>query len=213
MNASKKKLEVLFKAIFQADKATESEIRKFLESTIDGIKIKTVEIFPGKAGAKAVVTSNVVDLLTGETKPEDSSPGNYVRMKSQSFMGALPGLPSGPDPIELEMREKEIQQLSSELSKLKKELADAKKELANSKKNSAVPSQDIAQMFQQQITNMSQEVERLDNEKTKVEKLNKALKEQIEELKQKIDVRNETCLLYTSPSPRDQRGSRMPSSA
>ena len=24
---------------------------------------------------------------------------------------------------------------------------------------------------------------------------------------------NETCLLYTSPSPRDQRGSRMPSSA
>ena len=26
-------------------------------------------------------------------------------------------------------------------------------------------------------------------------------------------VRSETCLLYTSPSPRDQRGSRMPSSA
>ena len=25
--------------------------------------------------------------------------------------------------------------------------------------------------------------------------------------------RQETCLLYTSPSPRDQRGSRMPSSA
>ena len=25
--------------------------------------------------------------------------------------------------------------------------------------------------------------------------------------------RSETCLLYTSPSPRDQRGSRMPSSA
>ena len=27
------------------------------------------------------------------------------------------------------------------------------------------------------------------------------------------EVRSETCLLYTSPSPRDQRGSRMPSSA
>ena len=27
------------------------------------------------------------------------------------------------------------------------------------------------------------------------------------------DVRKNTCLLYTSPSPRDQRGSRMPSSA
>ena len=31
----------------------------------------------------------------------------------------------------------------------------------------------------------------------------------IEELKKKLN----TCLLYTSPSPRDQRGSRMPSSA
>ena len=28
-----------------------------------------------------------------------------------------------------------------------------------------------------------------------------------------IDRQNENCLLYTSPSPRDQRGSRMPSSA
>ena len=27
------------------------------------------------------------------------------------------------------------------------------------------------------------------------------------------DDKNDTCLLYTSPSPRDQRGSRMPSSA
>ena len=29
---------------------------------------------------------------------------------------------------------------------------------------------------------------------------------------EKLNIRN-TCLLYTSPSPRDQRGSRMPSSA
>ena len=28
-----------------------------------------------------------------------------------------------------------------------------------------------------------------------------------------IDVLDSCCLLYTSPSPRDQRGSRMPSSA
>ena len=28
-----------------------------------------------------------------------------------------------------------------------------------------------------------------------------------------MNVKFETCLLYTSPSPRDQRGSRMPSSA
>ena len=30
---------------------------------------------------------------------------------------------------------------------------------------------------------------------------------------QKEDKETDTCLLYTSPSPRDQRGSRMPSSA
>ena len=28
-----------------------------------------------------------------------------------------------------------------------------------------------------------------------------------------IDILHKSCLLYTSPSPRDQRGSRMPSSA
>ena len=33
------------------------------------------------------------------------------------------------------------------------------------------------------------------------------------EYRTSVDVSNHTCLLYTSPSPRDQRGSRMPSSA
>ena len=35
----------------------------------------------------------------------------------------------------------------------------------------------------------------------------------IKELKQTSAVKTKNCLLYTSPSPRDQRGSRMPSSA
>ena len=38
----------------------------------------------------------------------------------------------------------------------------------------------------------------------------------VEELSQKMDLdqaKEQVCLLYTSPSPRDQRGSRMPSSA
>ena len=33
------------------------------------------------------------------------------------------------------------------------------------------------------------------------------------ESKLRLDRMGENCLLYTSPSPRDQRGSRMPSSA
>ena len=32
-------------------------------------------------------------------------------------------------------------------------------------------------------------------------------------LKEKLTLNNEICLLYTSPSPRDKRQSRMPSSA
>ena len=35
----------------------------------------------------------------------------------------------------------------------------------------------------------------------------------IVEIAPSIDVKSNTCLLYTSPSPRDQRGARMPSSA
>ena len=40
-----------------------------------------------------------------------------------------------------------------------------------------------------------------------------AMKNEIERLNLIIDGVNNSCLLYTSPSPRDQRGSRMPSSA
>ena len=42
--------------------------------------------------------------------------------------------------------------------------------------------------------------------------LDRALEEELP-AEIKLDVKGEGCLLYTSPSPRDQRGSRMPSSA
>ena len=46
----------------------------------------------------------------------------------------------------------------------------------------------------------------------KVEKFVDELPKAIDEV-EKLLTRNRICLLYTSPSPRDQRGSRMPSSA
>ena len=64
--------------------------------------------------------------------------------------------------------------------------------------------------------------ERLAEETQRLEKLYVAYRRIEEELQEKnaiIDVLEkeaidkEICLLYTSPSPRDQRGSRMPSSA
>ena len=37
--------------------------------------------------------------------------------------------------------------------------------------------------------------------------------EEVEKIRKKLLLKSKACLLYTSPSPRDQRGSRMPSSA
>ena len=39
------------------------------------------------------------------------------------------------------------------------------------------------------------------------------IKTSMGEITAELDAKNAPCLLYTSPSPRDQRGSRMPSSA
>ena len=41
----------------------------------------------------------------------------------------------------------------------------------------------------------------------------KVLVEKVEEYRSTEDAMRKACLLYTSPSPRDQRGRRMPSSA
>ena len=38
-------------------------------------------------------------------------------------------------------------------------------------------------------------------------------RKEVESLRREVASRDRDCLLYTSPSPRDQRGSRMPSSA
>ena len=50
---------------------------------------------------------------------------------------------------------------------------------------------------------ISKKIKRVDEIKktTKIEEITKLIEQ------------NKSCLLYTSPSPRDQRGSRMPSSA
>ena len=49
------------------------------------------------------------------------------------------------------------------------------------------------------------------NDEVEQEEPSEVQEEDMEAIQQ--DEENQTCLLYTSPSPRDQRGSRMPSSA
>ena len=54
------------------------------------------------------------------------------------------------------------------------------------------------------------------HEGLEVENLNKKYRKIADTLRNAVlskDERKKACLLYTSPSPRDQRGSRMPSSA
>ena len=51
------------------------------------------------------------------------------------------------------------------------------------------------------------------NAKIDIEELDLSSLESISNFSQSIVKKYKTCLLYTSPSPRDQRGSRMPSSA
>eukprot|EP01022_Parablepharisma_sp_SALTPOND_P004374 TRINITY_DN120179_c0_g1_i1.p2 TRINITY_DN120179_c0_g1~~TRINITY_DN120179_c0_g1_i1.p2 ORF type:complete len:536 (-),score=119.18 TRINITY_DN120179_c0_g1_i1:2764-4371(-) len=61
--ATKKKLEVLFKAYFHCDSHTEASIKNMLEATIPKLKVKSLEIYEGKSVVKAVVSSNIIDLV------------------------------------------------------------------------------------------------------------------------------------------------------
>eukprot|EP01022_Parablepharisma_sp_SALTPOND_P014562 TRINITY_DN1994_c0_g1_i1.p1 TRINITY_DN1994_c0_g1~~TRINITY_DN1994_c0_g1_i1.p1 ORF type:complete len:946 (+),score=176.55 TRINITY_DN1994_c0_g1_i1:17851-20688(+) len=199
MALPKRRLEVLFKAHFQVDKTVDSAIRAYLEETISGIKIKTIETYPTKGSVKAVVTSNIVDLLLGSETTEDSDIMEYRRGKSVSFMGALPGYLSSPstDSAELEAKEKEITELGLKMSKLKKEMADLKSHNeALEKQLKAAKSQgnfeEMVVMFQQQIATLSQQIESVDTEKSKLEQRNKILTQQVQEMTQKLAIRKET---------------------
>ena len=158
MVVTKKKLEVLFKAFFQEDKSTDTEIKKLLENKIEGLKIKSIETYPGKGTTKAVVNSNVVDILTGVKEPNAE---NFMHDKSKSFLGNIHGMHDSIQPVDLEMKEKEIEELKADISKLRNE--DEKK------------FKEITEIFQQQIIEISHEIERLDNEKATVEKQNQGL--------------------------------------
>ena len=102
--ATKKKLEVLFRSYFQTEKNTDVSIKAFLEETISNLKVKSIETYAGKGNVKAVVNSNIVDLLVGTDSAEEGDMMDYKRGKSMSFMGKPPGLAGlsfGSDPIEL----------------------------------------------------------------------------------------------------------------
>lgn len=173
MATPKKRLELLFKVNFPIEMSNEEEIRKYLESIITGIKIKSAEIFSGKGNSKAIIKSNIMDILTGNVKGEDD---DSSLKKFKSANDKTPGS---------EMKEQAVIKLNAEIARLKNELADATK----------INYKDREKMFQEQIMIMSQTIEGLDNEKSKLQKINNAYIEQIEELKQKLDIQIELSTL------------------
>ena len=64
-----------------------------------------------------------------------------------------------------------------------------------------------------EIKSMEEEVKQIDIQIRQLQGRKWALRQQIAAGGSVVNAKADTCLLYTSPSPRDQRGSRMPSSA
>ena len=70
-----------------------------------------------------------------------------------------------------------------------------------------------------EIANFTQQKQQFENEKGQLQEAGRLQQAQADiqaehaELQIRLNLKAQACLLYTSPSPRDQRGSRMPSSA
>lgn len=156
MASPRKKLEVLFKTDFPVDKSTNIEIKEFLEKTIPQIAIKNIEIVAGKNTVKALVTSNILNLLTGtKTSSEEGDLGSKRRA---TVMGILPGAADLLATAKLEEKEKEIAQLQAEIGKLKEELD---KEKSSSTQTMAT--------FQEQLMNQMKLIQESDDKVKQLE--------------------------------------------
>ncbi len=215
MAATKKKLEVLFKAYFQFDKTTESAIKDYLQGHITGLKIKAIETFPGKSSVKAVITSNVANILLGEEIEEP--PADYRRMSmlvpSQGF-----GMPSAPsnEETEKELAEKgkQISDLRFQLKKTGDELEltrtkcqELQKRLDDEKAKAGKDSQldDMRKVLMEQIGTLSQQLEGVDNEKSKLERHNKELAARLEDATKKLSIKMEMNSIKAKDTTADQQ--------
>ena len=71
----------------------------------------------------------------------------------------------------------------------------------------------IVESLQDNSNKMGQLLAVHDEKLDKQDRIDAVLFEKIEQVDKKLDAHAESCLLYTSPSPRDLSTSRMPSSA
>jgi DNA repair exonuclease SbcCD ATPase subunit len=214
MVSTKKRMEVLFKVDCPSDKTTEHGIKEYLTHKIAGLHIKQIDIFEAKTVGKALVTSNILELLTGASD-EDFQASRHG--KSVSFMGALPGFTAGPSALDMEIKEKELAEQGVELSKARKEALELKgelsrmtKELAELKgsKKPGMSPEEIKAIFETQIAEMANNIETLDNDKTKLEKELAKKNAEIQELSQKVQLRSETKSMIGGKGQRQEESAR-----
>jgi len=179
MKEKNNKVEVLFKTYLSIPDPTKEGVKFFLEQTIEGLKVKLTEIVPGKTRIKALVTSNLLSLLTGQISFEDAAE-NSDRAKSFFVARNTPRNNQGA----LESKAKKVHELESLVSKLRKEISDAKSKELDTKS--------MFETFQEQLNNTSVKIEQLDIEKERLEEENNSLKEEVEKLTARLENREKT---------------------
>lgn len=169
MNPQKTKLEVLFRTFFQASVVNEDTIKKDLEKRIEGLRIKSIKVVDSKANPRAIVTSNILELLI----EHDNSFEIQRRSTIASFIG-----PELREFSHSGAREKDTEKFEKEIALLKSQLAEEKKKAIMENVN-----QSQETILQKQVKYLNEQLEVLYLERIRVEDLNKELTRQVEILK------------------------------
>ena len=177
MTSGKKKLEVFFKSQFQVDNTSDLAIKSCLEQFIFGLKVTKVETTTTKSIVKAIVSSNIMDLIR---EKEENEIADYRKTKSISLVGGYSDFASSPEAIE--EKDKEIADLGFKLSKIKKELEDEKLKNEKLMKEGGGTNdlKEMSAMYMTEIQNLTEQLITVDNEKNIIDEKNKELTRQIE---------------------------------
>jgi len=168
MNAQKTKLEVLFRTYFQTDVINEDAIKKYLEKSIPGLKVKSIKTYDSKTSAKAIISSNLIDLLLDHDY-------NYENQRRETTVSLVGGGSKEFDAPEA----KEISALEKQITLLKKQLAEEMNRAKSETKNNT---QEMNNILQAEIKCLTEQLEIVDIERGKLEDRNKELTRQVETL-------------------------------
>jgi chromosome segregation ATPase len=175
MNSQKTKLEVLFRTYFQTDVINEDTIKKYLEKSIGGLKVKSIKTYDSKNNAKAIISSNLIELLL------DSEPNNVLQRRA-TFVSFVGGASKEFDVSEVKQASDLEEQITLSRKQLAEEINRAKPETKNNR-------QEMTTILQTEIKCLTEQLESADIERAKLEDRNKELIRQVEILNLK-QVRN-----------------------